>query len=347
MFEGTMNEVLGRADGAEKLAIIEAQHDSLYQEKLHYIEANKGGLTDQEYRILKYDALGTRQHILLRTISILAATLGVKDSLLKAHYIAHFQQLYRDFEPDTVDSEIKAYAQNFAEYQFDVIHLRHALNRGGGGSFLFGNEREVYHYIRNHYSGLLRDKLLVMTVQRYRTMDSDYVLLKEACQDVEDDYFNRLVCFSLYRGGIGAKMPGFELMDTAGVIQTFVPEKGKVTLIDFWYTGCGACALIADKLHTYLDSMQHVPEFQMVSISIDKDKKVWKKSIQSGKYTHPSELNFYTKGLGSRHPMTMHFDIIGYPRFLLIDREGKILSSYVYPTLQNISELVNKALRGI
>lgn len=347
LFKGTIKEVLGGEDGSGKLAILEAQHDSLYQEKLYYIEMHKDRLTPAEYWMLKYDALGIRQRMLLRTISILATTLGAKDSLLKAHYIAHFQKMYHDFEPDTVDSELKAYAQNFAEYQFDVIHLQHALSRGGGHNFYFGNESEVYHYIRENYSGLLRDKMLVMTVQRYSAMDHDSELLKEACKDVEDDYFNRLVCLSLYRGGIGAKIPAFELINTAGTVQTFVPEKGKITLIDFWYTGCGACALLSSHLHSYLDSMQNVSDFRLVSISIDKNRMKWINSIESGKYTHPSALNFYTNGLGSRHPMTMYFNIIGYPRFLLIDREGNILSSYVYPTLQNISGLVNKALRGI
>src|SRR5690606_37702109 len=121
---------------------------SLYAEKINYIDNHRDSLTDKEYRILKYDALGTRRHMFLRTTSIVTVSLGSKDSLLKDHYRERFKRMYQDFTPDTSDADLKAFAQNYALYNFTAVHLLRALQRGKGRYFHFGNEQAVYDYIK-------------------------------------------------------------------------------------------------------------------------------------------------------------------------------------------------------
>src|SRR5690606_33240259 len=86
------------------------------------------------------------------------------------------------------------------------------------------------------------------------------------------------------------------------------------------------------------------PEFQIVSINIDKSEAMWKASVAGGKYTHPNAIDLYTDGARSKHPFIKHYDILAYPRFMLVDDSGNVISSNVYPSPQAVIRAVRAAL---
>lgn len=120
----------------------------------------------------------------------------------------------------------------------------------------------------------------------------------------------------------------FELKDTLGRIVKAEDLEGKVVYMDFWFTGCKGCVQVAKALHA-----QVLPVFRQdtnvvfVAVSLDVNFLQWKRSIRSGLYTSPGELNVFTMGMGSDHPFFRHYGFSGAPQTMLIDKEGYVIST--------------------
>jgi hypothetical protein len=81
-----------------------------------------------------------------------------------------------------------------------------------------------------------------------------------------------------------------------------------------------------------------------ISVSVDVSKDLWLKSIETKQYTQPDSdkvINLHTGGVGSRHPIIKHYNIAGYPRPLLIGKDGRIFCSD-YPTLRKFEGLISQ-----
>ncbi|MDR7128100.1 thiol-disulfide isomerase/thioredoxin [Algoriphagus sp. 4150] len=106
--------------------------------------------------------------------------------------------------------------------------------------------------------------------------------------------------------------------------------KGKIVLIDYWLSGCGACQDFAE--NTFLPLMREFEtqeDLLFVTISGDRNEERWKKSLASGKYTTPQSINLYSGG--SSHPSLRQTFIRAFPAQMLLDREGKILQAGEFP----------------
>lgn len=64
------------------------------------------------------------------------------------------------------------------------------------------------------------------------------------------------------------------------------------------------------------------PKVEFVSVSIDKDKMAWLKSVASGKYTDPDGINVYTSGLGASYSLIEKYFISSYPTVFILKNEN-------------------------
>ena len=119
----------------------------------------------------------------------------------------------------------------------------------------------------------------------------------------------------------------FTLQDEQGKIVKLSDFKGKVIVMDFWFTGCINCM---NFYHISLsDAEQHFahnPSVVFVSICIDKDKTVWLKSLERGRYVSKESVNLYTEGLGDQHPVIKQYQVITYPQPIIIGKKGAVRS---------------------
>lgn len=103
--------------------------------------------------------------------------------------------------------------------------------------------------------------------------------------------------------------------------------KGKVVILDFWFTGCGGCAYLNKQMTPVYEYYKNNPEIVFVTIAIDKDMEMWKKiGLGSGLYTHEGSVNLYTNGLGREHPIIDYYGITGFPTMIIIDKEGRVIT---------------------
>ncbi len=118
----------------------------------------------------------------------------------------------------------------------------------------------------------------------------------------------------------GAPSPDFKMTDINGKEYTLADFKGKVLYIDVWATWCGPCKEELPKLQALAESFKGT-NICFVSMSIDKDKAAWEKMV---KEQNLGGVQLYA-GLESQ--FIADYKVNGIPRFILIDKEGKIVEA--------------------
>jgi thiol-disulfide isomerase/thioredoxin len=130
--------------------------------------------------------------------------------------------------------------------------------------------------------------------------------------------YNRLVTrLSVYKKGNPAY--NFSFPDLDGKEVSMASLKGKVVLIDFWATWCAPCRAEIPYLKKLEEELKE-QNIQFVSISIDEEKETWLKSVAQEKL---EGMQLFAKGWGK---MTLYYDINTIPRFMVFDKEGKIVT---------------------
>lgn len=120
----------------------------------------------------------------------------------------------------------------------------------------------------------------------------------------------------------------FEFKDTLGRVVNLDDLKGKVIYMDFWFTGCKGCVQVAKGLHdAVLPAFREDTSVVFMSVSLDINFLKWKRSIREGLYTSEGELNVFTMGMGGDHPFYRHYGFSGAPQTMLIDRQGRVVST--------------------
>jgi len=145
------------------------------------------------------------------------------------------------------------------------------------------------------------------------------------------------------------KLPGlqwadYELTDINGEKVKLSQFDNKIVLLDFWFTGCGYCALYYERVLSRIKKDFEGTDIAFLSISIDRNFNNWKASVASGEYTDESVHNFYTSGLGSDHPIAKENGINGGPYVVLLNK-GRILSQYNTQELYNLDQLKSTLTR--
>ncbi|MGN6416505.1 MAG: TlpA family protein disulfide reductase [Pseudobacter sp.] len=119
----------------------------------------------------------------------------------------------------------------------------------------------------------------------------------------------------------GMPVPVVSYPDADGKNISTADYKGKYLLIDFWASWCGPCRAAIPKVKALYDAYK-AQGFDVLSISIDTDRKAWVKAMEDEKMP-------WGQTLSPEKNKTMDtFLFSGIPTLYLIDRDGKIVKSY-------------------
>jgi cytochrome oxidase Cu insertion factor (SCO1/SenC/PrrC family) len=203
------------------------------------------------------------------------------------------------------------------------------------------NKRRIQYYnsLKENYNGLLRERLLQYTL-------ADDILKKVGynsplTKSYLNDYYSQSTfpeykqwmkdfekkaskLYNFESQTISNMAPNFQLEDATGKLVTKNELKGKVALLDFWFTGCEGCKNMVPTLKKVEDAFKNDPNIVFVNISTDEDKNRWLKSIQTEKYTTGKGINLYTGGKGANHPVLEDYNISSFPELYLINELGEI-----------------------
>lgn len=183
--------------------------------------------------------------------------------------------------------------------------------------------------------GLPREYLLRFVLTH--DLIANFGVTKETKQRL-NEYFN-LPAYGKYRTWMrehaakaeqlttGMEAPMFTLEDEKGNIINLQDFRGKVIVMDFWFTGCAGCVLLAPKLKKVEEKFSDNQDVAFLSISIDNEKNKWLHSVSQGKYTTGKGFNLYTQGKGVTHDVVKDYQIDGYPKLILIGADGILLAN--------------------
>ena len=151
---------------------------------------------------------------------------------------------------------------------------------------------------------------------------SDSYFLEKAKLKIKntiDNWSNRKEAFD--------KMPkegeyaiNFSYTDKDSVELSLSNLKGTLVYIDVWATWCGPCRTEIPSLKK-LEMEYYEKDITFLSVSVDTDRDAWLKMIKEKKL---GGIQLWADGWSQ---ITKDYAIFGIPRFILISRDGKIISN--------------------
>lgn len=141
---------------------------------------------------------------------------------------------------------------------------------------------------------------------------------------------------------VGEKAIGFSFPDINGKNVELSDFKGKVVYVDIWATWCGPCRSELPHMKNLINEFEK-DNIAFVSISVDaqKDYDKWKEAIAK------ENLKGVQLFAGNNAKNIMGpYQVKGIPRFILIDKEGNLLSADApRPSSSEIKGLLKRALK--
>ncbi|MBV6639972.1 MAG: AhpC/TSA family protein [Cyclobacteriaceae bacterium] len=126
----------------------------------------------------------------------------------------------------------------------------------------------------------------------------------------------------------GTPFPDFSLRNEDDLAISKADIEGKITLVDFWASWCKPCR---EKHPEMIELYEKYNEndFEIISISIDKDKDQWMKAIQKDKIV-------WQNALDEEASLYDEMGMVVIPFQFLLNKHGDILK--VQPTLQDVEK---------
>ena len=138
----------------------------------------------------------------------------------------------------------------------------------------------------------------------------------------------------------GTPFPDFEYQDMNGKTVTLKAFKGKYVFIDFWATYCGPCLEELPYLRE-LEKAMTGKNIVFVSISRDRDRKAWENRVKKDKMGGEQWFS------GKDEKIKAAIGLTTIPRFILLDRKGRVVKIYMNRPSDPETLKTLQALKGI
>ncbi len=142
---------------------------------------------------------------------------------------------------------------------------------------------------------------------------------------------------------VGVEIPDFEIasIDDKNVKYSKKTMLGKIYMIDFWATWCGPCVGEMESLHKAYAKFKD-KGFEILSLSSDASEKDVEK-FRNGEWKMPWKHGFVSNTEGRK--ISQAFEVIGIPRPILVDKDGKILAMEGELRGQNLEQTLTKYIK--
>ncbi|WEK20031.1 MAG: TlpA disulfide reductase family protein [Candidatus Pedobacter colombiensis] len=316
--------------------------------RLKLLESYKGEFSESIYNRIYLDAIGNARLWGLSEKSGLVLY-ARNEAALSA--LRNLNKMRADQELElTVDSNFIPHSAYYPAYIFEKewnIQRLRAKEAVTGDSFVV-----MYDVLQQKYHGALRDQLLMICISKLNRyfsaeIQSSLGLVMKSITDPA--YKKTLIAWQKKQNEV---FP-FELQDTAGNIRKLSDYKGKLVIVDFWFTGCGYCEILNKTMETIIKKYENNKNIVFLTISSDSDKKRWLTSVSTGLYTSPGTINLYTNGLGLGHPIIKHYGFYSAPQQLIIDKDGMLITAHPLrpdmslEAMKNFTQIIDKYLSKV
>lgn len=208
--------------------------------------------------------------------------------------------------------------------------------------------RQVVSAIENSTSGDLRLKTLVLYLKLFSNRTNIIrPVLERGDISLVGGYWQMKLADILDAASVGK--PGFDFMlsNSDGKIVRLDDLKGRLTFIDFWFTGCYGCKQFYEQSLRSVEAYYHdSSRVEFVSICVDRDIEQWKASVQSDLYTSKDVVNLYTRGHGYNDDLIKYYSIRFYPYQMLLDDSGRVrMMDGLRVSADSLKNIISRNLR--
>lgn len=269
-----------------------------------------------------------------------------------------YEQYVRNMPVDTANGAILRWS-GYAHYMRRKLSLDYDYARLTGGL----KDTAFYEYLARRYNGILAEKTLMLQMDldiQLNRISDEILAFMEA--HIKTPVYRERIKMMKDTYATGSEVIDFEFRDKNDKIVRISDFKGKVVLMDMWFTGCGGCVAVAENLPAVEEKFKNNDNVVFISLSIDRQKDRWLKSVDplikikagiSYEYTHyttPTTVYLYTGGSGSYNPFIRKYVPNGaFPHLLLIGKDGKVFAAdppnpAEKDGQQKLTDLIQKAL---
>ena len=141
----------------------------------------------------------------------------------------------------------------------------------------------------------------------------------------------------------GEPAPLSILKDAEGNEYTFADFKGKVIVIDVWATWCSSCIANMPKFIELDNEYRNRGDICFITVSIDRseDKEMWLWNIDRNNMQQM--LNLFPD-CEEQSQFETDFQVSGVPRYIIIDKEGNIVSAHAPTPSPEMIEMIEAVL---
>ena len=153
-----------------------------------------------------------------------------------------------------------------------------------------------------------------------------------------------MALYDIYRPLMpGSTAPKVTFKDADGNRYTVSGFKGKILVIDVWATWCKSCLMNMAKFMALKEEYRNNPAIEFVTVSTDSDevRENWLAAID--KFGMGDMLNLTPDYSGDIH-FTDAYRISGVPRYIVIDKNGNIVSVFAPKPGGGMEEMIERTL---
>lgn len=178
-------------------------------------------------------------------------------------------------------------------------------------------------FIKEHANSVVSAFILMQYASQLESSEVEEMVGKFTPEIAKSEYVVKLKEFvqKLKKTASGAVAPDFTMNDTEGKPVSLSSFKGKIVLVDFWASWCGPCRQENPNV-VKLYQQYHGKGFEILGVSLDKDKEAWLKAIKDDNLTwnHVSDLQYW------QNAAARLYGVNSIPQSFLLDKEGKIIA---------------------
>lgn len=312
------------------------QKDSLLNDQLNSLLSFQSKLTPTEYSIIRADLIGSNRVFVCQLIRY---SLPQNQNNLNLELRGLIAEL-KNRQPYIQLSNNAALAPKYVFYLYEKLKLEMQADLSIGE---VPSDRSYFEKINADFNGNLKDKLLawwLMDLASMNALKSEYAEL--ALSVMHNAAFIKLVKNLEETFTQTQKVTGFEFKNTNNQTVRLTDFKGKVIVLDMWFTGCTGCKRVAAGLPNVEKAFTNNGKVVFISLSIDKDRQRWLNSIDSkhGKYFITSTTQYlYTCGTGEKNDFIKKYVPNGaYPSMMIINGKGELFSTTPTHPIDNESQ---------
>ncbi|MBA2250387.1 MAG: redoxin domain-containing protein [Chitinophagaceae bacterium] len=296
------------------------KYDRLFSVKIDLLKEYAGKMSAGSYRQIRTDIEGERLYTLYSSFGFwYNYPVSSEEHLQQAEF---YKSHYLKWLPCPGDPASYAHSKYYTDWLIKKITLDNTID-----NYIFDPKAiliAVVSKIKKTFKGVLREKLLLTAFIQFPPEDKPGITcLKESGALIKHPYFKKLF-YHCEEKVPGASAFKFLLMDNTGKFISLNNFKNKIVVMDFWITGCSFSRDAKQGLKEIKRTFSADTNFVFLSVSADKSKKQWLNSLQDSSYNIKGDVNLFTNGLGSDHPVLKKYDYISFPQILIINKNQKV-----------------------